>query len=162
MGNGLKDALKRPVNMLVTICFGSLVMTSCEDQMVWLIKRFPKFSKEVSKQYVNGHRVHFLHLRNTKREGDAFPCSFYESAHLDGDTDMVAYISAILKEEERRKSQGRADWQIPMRPDHGHRIGDDFGRPNQPGYPYIGRLRGLAELRGIVKALEFQSQFDGC
>ena len=66
---------------------------------------------------------------------------------------MVALLDAVLREEERRKAEGRADWSIPMRPDHGHDMADDFKRTQQPGYPLVGRLRGLAELRGVVAGL---------
>ena len=74
---------------------------------------------------------------------------------------MVALIDAVLIEEKLRKSQGRDDWNIPMRPDHGHQIADDFNRAVQPGYPLIGRLRGLAELRGIVAALDARTKTGG-
>lgn len=100
-----------------------------------------------------GSKVHFLHLRNVKRDGDAIAGSFYEAEHLGGDTDMVALIAAILTEESKRKQQGRRDQQIPMRPDHGQDILDDLQRRAQPGYPTIGRLKGLAELRGVERAL---------
>lgn len=100
-----------------------------------------------------GERVHFLHLRNVRRESDEVAGSFHEAEHLGGGTDMVAMISAILREEARRKAAGRADWSIPMRPDHGQDILDDLKRKGQPGYPAIGRLRGLAELRGVMTAL---------
>jgi mannonate dehydratase len=96
-------------------------------------------------------RIHFAHLRNTTREGDG---SFHEAEHLDGDTDMVAVVSALLAEERRRKTGGRADWQIPMRPDHGHALTDDVGYGKSPGYTWIGRLKGLAELRGVIRVLE--------
>ncbi len=100
-----------------------------------------------------GERVHFLHLRNVKREGTAIRGSFYEAEHLGGDTDMVALIAAVLREEARRRRAGRDDHDIPMRPDHGQSLLDDLHRSAQPGYPAIGRLRGLAELRGIMTAL---------
>ncbi|AWD23675.1 mannonate dehydratase [Fuscovulum blasticum] len=100
-----------------------------------------------------GDRVHFLHLRNVALEDRDLGGSFHEAAHLEGNTDMVAMIAAVLAEESRRKAQGRADWQIPMRPDHGQDILDDLKRKAQPGYPAIGRLKGLAELRGIMTAL---------
>lgn len=100
-----------------------------------------------------GDRVHFLHLRNVKRQSDAIRGSFYEAEHLGGDTDMVALIAAALKEEKKRREAGRDDASIPFRPDHGQDILDDLGRRAQPGYPSIGRLKGLAELRGIVEAL---------
>ncbi len=69
---------------------------------------------------------------------------------------MVALIAAAIAEERRRKAAGRADWQIPMRPDHGQDILDDLGRHSQPGYPTIGRMRGLAELRGVMHAFGHQ------
>lgn len=101
-----------------------------------------------------GSRVHFLHLRNVKRESNEIGGSFYEAEHLGGDTDMVAVIEAALKEEQRRKAAGRKDISIPFRPDHGQDILDDLQRQTQPGYPAIGRLKGLAELRGVITALE--------
>ena len=101
-----------------------------------------------------GSRVHFLHLRNVKRESNEIGGSFYEAEHLGGDTDMVAVIEAALKEEQRRKAVGRTDISIPFRPDHGQDILDDLQRQTQPGYPAIGRLKGLAELRGVIAALE--------
>ena len=100
-----------------------------------------------------GSRVHFLHLRNVLCETPHFGGSFHEAGHLEGGTDMVAVIDAVLAEERRRKAAGRADWEIPMRPDHGQDILDDLKRRAQPGYPAIGRLKGLAELRGIMTAL---------
>jgi mannonate dehydratase len=101
-----------------------------------------------------GSRVHFIHLRNVSRQSSAVAGSFYESEHLGGDVDMVALIAAIVREEARRKAAGRRDQQIPMRPDHGQDILDDLGRRSQPGYPTIGRTKGLAELRGVMQALE--------
>jgi mannonate dehydratase len=98
-------------------------------------------------------RIHFAHLRNTTRQADG---SFYEAEHLDGDTDMVAVVSALLAEERHREATGRVDRQIPMRPDHGHALSDDVGYGKSPGYTWIGRLKGLAELRGIMRALERQ------
>lgn len=100
-----------------------------------------------------GDRVHFIHLRNVERESQAFGGSFHESEHLKGSVDMVKLIKAIAREEQRRHDAGRADWAIPMRPDHGQDILDDIGRGGQPGYPLIGRLKGLAELRGVAKAV---------
>lgn len=95
--------------------------------------------------------IHFAHLRNVTKEPDG---SFHEAEHLEGDTDMVAVVDALLAEERRRKAEGRADWEIPMRPDHGHAIVDDIGKKVNPGYSCIGRLKGLAELRGIMRTLE--------
>lgn len=106
-----------------------------------------------------GDKIHFVHLRNTRRLAPAAGhlSSFYESEHLDGDTDMVATIKALMGEEKRRKAEGRDDWEIPMRPDHGQAQLADLDRPLQPGYPLIGRMRGLAELRGIMAAIETPS-----
>ncbi|MBV8401988.1 MAG: mannonate dehydratase [Acetobacteraceae bacterium] len=98
-----------------------------------------------------GPRVHFAHLRNTTREPDG---SFYEAGHLGGDTDLVAVVVALLREEARREGEGRADAVIPMRPDHGHLMIDDIGKKVNPGYSCIGRLKGLAELRGVMKTVE--------
>ncbi len=99
-----------------------------------------------------GPLVHFVHLRNVKREADG---SFFEADHLDGDNDMVGLISALLDEQARRKGAGEVNWQIPMRPDHGHLLADEIGQAGvNPGYSYVGRLKGLAELRGVIVALE--------
>lgn len=88
-----------------------------------------------------------------RKETPGTPCSFHEDEHLAGDTDMVAVIAALLGEEARRRAEGRRDDTLPMRPDHGQDILDDLRRGAQPGYPAIGRLKGLAELRGVEKAL---------
>lgn len=96
-------------------------------------------------------RVHFIHLRATRRE--ATPGSFHEADHLDGDVDMVAVIKAILTEEQKRQRAGNLR-PIPMRPDHGHQMLDDLHKKTNPGYSAIGRLRGLAELRGVERALK--------
>lgn len=93
-------------------------------------------------------RIHFLHLRNTTLESDG--ASFYEDAHLDGDTDMVRLIDIILDIEEKRGEQ------LPFRPDHGHAMLSDLRSGFRPGYPAIGRLRGMAEIRGVERALLFK------
>ena len=97
-----------------------------------------------------GPRVHFVHLRNVRREADG---SFYEADHLGGDVDMVGVVAALMDEEERRRAEGRADHELPMRPDHGHLLIDDVGKKVNPGYSCIGRLKGLAELRGVMRAV---------
>jgi mannonate dehydratase len=95
-------------------------------------------------------RVHFVHLRNVRREPDG---SFYEADHLGGDVDMVGVVAALMEEEERRRAEGRADHEMPMRPDHGHLLIDDIGKKVNPGYSCIGRLKGLAELRGVMQTV---------
>ena len=99
-------------------------------------------------------RINFMHLRNVKRESrDAF----YEAEHLEGDADMVTIVAAVLAEERRRTVEGRPDRQIPMRPDHGHLLAADPVRNANPGYSYLGRLKGLAELRGVMRAVAARS-----
>ncbi len=93
-----------------------------------------------------GKHIHFLHLRNVKREADG---SFYEDNHLEGSSDMYAIMKSILAEQKRRADSGRTDIAIPMRPDHGHKLLDDFNYDTFPGYSAVGRLKGLAELRGL-------------
>lgn len=100
-----------------------------------------------------GDRLHFVHLRNVTRETAGIKASFHEAEQLSGDTDMVELTRAILREEKRRRDMGRKDWNIPIRPDHGMDILDDLERQGQPGYPSIGRLKGLAEIRSLITAL---------
>ncbi|MGF1658402.1 MAG: mannonate dehydratase [Rubrimonas sp.] len=120
-------AVDSPANGL-TFCTGSLGANPAND--------LPAMAAEF------GPRVHFVHLRNVRKEPDG---SFEEAAHLDGDTDMVAVVAALLP-----ATAGR---DVAFRPDHGHALLDDAARGTHPGYPLIGRLRGLAELRGVVRAL---------
>ncbi|MFW5972351.1 MAG: mannonate dehydratase [Bacteroidota bacterium] len=94
--------------------------------------------------------IHFAHLRNVRREETG---GFVESDHLDGDVDMIAVVSGLVAEEGRRRRDGRSDHIIPMRPDHGHQMLGDRSVETNPGYWAIGRLRGLAELRGVEEAL---------
>ena len=97
-----------------------------------------------------GDRVHFVHLRATSKEDN--PLSFHEGDHLGGDLDMYGVITALVKEEERRKAAGITR-SIPVRPDHGHQMLDDLKKTTNPGYSAIGRLRGLAEIRGVEYAI---------
>ncbi|WP_159992792.1 mannonate dehydratase [Roseomonas sp. 18066] len=124
-----------PANGL-TLCSGSLGAGVGND-VAAIARRF-------------GPRIKFVHLRNVLKEPDG---SFMEANHLGGDVDMVAVVEALLTEQKRRKEAGQADWRIPFRPDHGHELLDDVGKPTFPGYPAIGRMRGLAELRGVMTAL---------
>ena len=95
-------------------------------------------------------RLHFAHLRNVTIEPKG---AFFEDDHLEGGVDMVGLVSVLLKEEARRRAEGRMDQVIPMRPDHGHLLLDDIGKQTNPGYSAIGRLKGLAELRGVARAV---------
>ena len=131
----LIDTIDTPANG-ITLCSGSLGARPDND-LPGMMERL-------------GHRVHFLHLRNTQRDGSTVPGSFQESGHIDGNTDMVQLVAAILDEEAKRKAAGREDWNIVFRPDHGLDMLNDFERGGQPGYPLIGRLAGLSELRGII------------
>ena len=121
----------------VTLCAGSFGSNPAND-LVAMAREF-------------GPRVHFAHLRNVRREEDG---SFFEADHLDGETDMVRLVAALMAEEDRRRGEGRADSEIPMRPDHGHLIGDDGKKRVNPGYSFVGRLKGLAELRGVMQTVE--------
>ncbi|MEM8980869.1 MAG: mannonate dehydratase [Pseudomonadota bacterium] len=134
------DTVDLPANG-TTLCTGSLGVSTKFDA--------PDFVRRL------GPKIHFVHLRNTKRTPSLDPerPDFFEAAHLEGDTDMVATIHALVGEEDRRKREGRSDCVIPMRPDHGQELLSDKGGHSLPGYPLIGRARGLAELRGIMAAL---------
>ncbi len=98
-----------------------------------------------------GARIHFLHLRQVTREADG---SFHEAEHLAGSSDMVGVVRAMMEEEAHRRRVGRPDHEIPMRPDHGHLLADDIGKKVNPGYSLVGRLKGLAELRGVMQGLK--------
>ena len=97
-------------------------------------------------------RVHFLHLRNNFVSDDG---SFHESGHIDGDANLPALINIILKEQKRRIKAGEISIRMPVRPDHGIKMLDDFGKNTPPGYPVIGRLRGMMEIKGIEAGIEF-------
>jgi len=116
----------------ITFCTGSLGARADND-LPGIISRL-------------GEHIHFLHLRNVQREADG---SFYEADHLGGNNDMYAIMKNVILEQQKRVVSGREDIAIPMRPDHGHKILDDFNYDNYPGYSVAGRLKGLAELRGL-------------
>lgn len=131
----ITSAVDSPANG-ITLCTGSLGAGAQND--------VPAIAREFA-----GH-VHFAHLRNVAKEPDG---SFMEADHLAGDTDMVAVIETLLEEQARRRDAGDGEWRIPLRPDHGHELLDDLGKGSFPGYSAIGRLKGLAELRGVMLAI---------
>ena len=121
----------------ITFCAGSLSARK-ENNLHEIIENF-------------GDRIHFVHLRNTKLLEDG---SFYESGHLSGSQDMVRLMTALLKEQKKRIEQGRSDTLMPVRPDHGIKMLDDYNNKYNPGYPLIGRLKGLAELDGLMAGIK--------
>ncbi|GHB19723.1 mannonate dehydratase [Salinicola rhizosphaerae] len=129
------DCAPSPANGL-TFCTGSYGVRE-DNNLVAMVERF-------------GPYIHFAHLRATRREAD--PRSFHEAGHLNGDVDMVGVIGELIHERRRRQQEG--GHRLPLRPDHGHHLLDDLTRDSRPGYPLIGRLKGLAELRGVACAVE--------
>ena len=133
----LLAAVPSPSNGL-TMCAGSYGARGDND-LVAMIREFHD-------------RIYFVHLRNIKREDDG---SFTESDHLDGDNDIVGVVNALLDEEDNRHGLPPGRSVIPMRPDHGHTLSDECTDPKlRPGYSYAGRMKGLAELRGVMHALK--------
>ncbi len=133
----LMQACDVPANG-ITFCTGSLGVRADND-LPAMIQKF-------------GDRIHFLHLRTTKREEN--PRNFHEAPHLYGDVDMYEVVKAIATEEERRKESGEGIKELPMRPDHGFQMLDDLHKRTYPGYSAIGRLKALAEIRGLEMAIK--------
>ena len=132
----LLSAVPSPANGL-TMCAGSYGARGDND-LVAMIREFHDC-------------IHFVHLRNIKREDDG---SFSESDHLDGDNDIVGIVNALLDAEQQRQGLSPGHRRIPMRPDHGLALRDErFDKRVRPGYSYAGRMKGLAELRGVIHAL---------
>lgn len=131
------DANKSTNNGLA-FCVGSLSARP-DNNLVEIAQRF-------------GSRIHFAHLRNTQLMPDG---SFYESGHLVGSQDMVNIVTTLLKEQKRRRDSGRKDYRMPFRPDHGIKMLHDYEHSYNPGYPLIGRLKGLAEIEGLMAGIEW-------
>ena len=124
----------------MTFCVGSLASNYKNN----IYKIFEKFSQ----------KIHFIHLRNIIKDNDKK--SFTESGHLDGDVNFIKIIKKILNEERRRKKTYK-NFHIPMRPDHGHCLLDDKYKKLNPGYSVIGRMKGLAEIRGVIESLSIKN-----
>lgn len=125
----------------ITFCTGSLSVRS-NDHLLDIIRSV-------------GHRIHFLHLRNNVLLPDG---CFHEFGHIHGCVDMYAVMKALLEEQQRRIKEGRRDTRMPVRPDHGIKMLDDWNRTANPGYPLIGRMKGLAELAGLEMGIERSMQ----
>lgn len=121
----------------ITFCTGSL-SARLENEPLELVQKY-------------ADRIHFVHLRNTQLLENG---SFYESGHIKGSKDMAAILEALLLEQRKRKKEGRMDFRMPYRPDHGIKILSDFDHSYNTGYPLIGRLKGLAEIDGIMRGVE--------
>jgi len=143
-------------------------IVSTQDDLEWIIRQYDSISNGIT--FCSGslsvrrdnnleemikavaHRINFVHLRNNQFADNG---CFYESGHLQGSIDMYPLMKALLTEQYRRISEGRKDIRMPIRPDHGIKLLDDFTREANPGYPLIGRMKGLAELTGLEMGIEY-------
>jgi mannonate dehydratase len=133
----LFEALPSPSNG-ITLCVGTYGSRPDND-LPGMARKF-------------GPRIHFSHLRGVSRDPNE-QRSFYEASHLDSDIDMIQVIKELLNEERRREQEDITKNTIYIRPDHGHLMMDDIGKVVNPGYSGIGRMKGLAEIRGVIRAL---------
>lgn len=117
----------------ITLCTGSLGVGYFND--------LPKIVETVAPN------IHFVHLRNVLRDTGL---NFREDTFFEGDIDMIAVVQALVKESKRRKQQSGEEWIVPVRPDHGHQMLDEVGKQNYPGYSLYGRMKNLAELKGLT------------
>lgn len=138
--NYLFHALPSPANG-ITLCVGTYGSRPDND--------LPHMARQF------GSRIHFSHLRGVCLDPQE-PRSFYEASHLDSDIDMISVIKELLSEEQRRSQAGLEHSEITIRPDHGHQMMDDINKMVNPGYSGIGRLKGLAEVRGVIRTLSAQ------
>ena len=129
--------IKKDTNVGLTFCTGSLGVNK-KNNLVNIIKKY-------------GSYINFIHLRNIRHIPKSL--DFYEDDHLNGSLDMVSIVKAILKEEYKRKKSNHPIKQIPMRPDHGHTILHDQFNSVIPGYSLLGRMKGLDQLKGVIKAI---------
>ncbi len=127
----------KSLNNGITYCTGSLSARK-ENDLPDLARKFAE-------------KIHFVHLRNTQMLDDG---SFYESGHLTGSLNMPEIVKILLTEQKRRKECGRKDYKMPFRPDHGIKILTDYDHKYNPGYPLVGRLKGLAEIDGLMTGIE--------
>ena len=127
----LIDVVDSPSNG-ITLCTGSWGAGHFND--------LPQMTRELA------HRLNFVHIRNVNRDASG---NFMENYLFEGDIDVVEVMKTLIDEEQRRIEEGREDYQIPLRPDHGNKMFDDLSKTTNPGYSLYGRMKGLAELRGL-------------
>ncbi len=129
--------IKKDKQIGLTFCSGSLGVNK-KNNLPKIINKY-------------GSYINFIHLRNISHVGKSL--DFYEDDHLEGSLDMVKIIKSIIEEEKKRKKSNHPIKNIPMRPDHGHTILHDINSKTIPGYSLLGRMKGLDQLKGIIKTI---------